>query len=126
MVSMEVSVHKCSLKSVMKNLPKFTGKHLSRILLLKKTEAVARGYSVKTVFLEILQNSQELCQSLFFNKVAGLRPATLLKKRLWHRHFPVNFVKFLRTPFFTEHLRWLLLKRGSGTSIFPAHFCKMF
>ena len=27
------------------------------------------------------------------------RPATLLKKRLWHRHFPVNFAKFLRTPF---------------------------
>ena len=34
-----------------------------------------------------------------FNKVAGLRPATLLKKKLWHRRFPVNFVKFLRTPF---------------------------
>ena len=28
----------------------------------------------------------------------NLRPATLLKKRLWHRCFPVNFVKFLRTP----------------------------
>ena len=28
-----------------------------------------------------------------------LRLATLLKKRLWHRCFPVNFVKFLRTPF---------------------------
>ena len=40
---------------------------------------------------------------------AGLRPATLLKKRLWHRCFPVNFAKFLRTPFSTEHLRWLLL-----------------
>ena len=40
-----------------------------------------------------------MCQSLFFNKVAGLRPATLLKKRLWHRCFPVNFVKFIRTPF---------------------------
>ena len=38
-----------------------------------------------------------------------LRPATLLKMRLWHRCFPVNFVKFLRTPYFTEHLRWLLL-----------------
>ena len=25
--------------------------------------------------------------------------ATLLKKRLWHRCFPVNFAKFLRTPF---------------------------
>ena len=25
------------------------------------------------------------------------------------RCFPVKFAKFLRTPFFTEHLRWLLL-----------------
>ena len=40
-----------------------------------------------------------LCQGLLFNKVAGLRPATLLKKRLWHKCFPVNFTKFLRTPF---------------------------
>ena len=52
---------------------------------------------------------KHLCQPLFFNKVAGLRPATLLKKRHWHRCFPVNFVKFLRTPFFIEHLWWLLL-----------------
>ena len=33
-----------------------------------------------------------------------------LCQRLWHRCFPVNFVKFLRTPFLTEHLWWLLLK----------------
>ena len=65
-------------KGVLRNIAKFTGKHL--------------------------------CQSLFFNKVAGLRPATLLKKRLWHRCFPVNFAIFLRTPFFIEHLWWLLLK----------------
>ena len=52
---------------------------------------------------------KHLCQSLFFNKVAGLRPATLLKKRLWHRCFPVNLTKFLRTPFFIKHLWWLLL-----------------
>ena len=32
-----------------------------------------------------------------FNKVASLSPATLLKKRLWYRCFPVNFAKFLRT-----------------------------
>ena len=25
--------------------------------------------------------------------------ATLLKKRLWHRRFPVSFAKFVRTPF---------------------------
>ena len=41
---------------------------------------------------------RHLCQSIFFNKVAGLRPATSLKKRLWHRCFPVNFDNFLRTP----------------------------
>ena len=43
---------------------------------------------------------KHLCWSLFFNKVAGLRLATLLKKRLQHWCFPVNFAKFLRTPFF--------------------------
>ena len=45
---------------------------------------------------------KSLCQSLLFNKVTGLNPATVLKKRLWHGCFPVNFAKFLRTPFFTE------------------------
>ena len=41
-----------------------------------------------------------MCQSLFFNKAASLIPATLLKKRLWHRYVPVNFAKFLRALFF--------------------------
>ena len=36
---------------------------------------------------------KQLRQSLFFNKVF------LLKKRLWHSCFPVNFAKFLRAPF---------------------------
>ena len=31
-------------------------------------------------------------------------PATLLKKRLWHRCFPVNFAKISKNTFFTEHL----------------------
>ena len=35
----------------------------------------------------------------------SLRPATLLKKRLQHRYFPVNFAKFLRTPLFIERRR---------------------
>ena len=38
------------------------------------------------------------------------RPATLIKKRLWHRYVPVKFVKFLMTTFFTEYFRWLLLE----------------
>ena len=56
--------------------------------------------------LEILQISQEnICASLFLNKVEGLRLATLLKKRPWRRFFPVNLAKILRTPFFIELLQ---------------------
>ena len=62
------------------------------------------------------------CQSLFFNKVASLGSATLLKKSLWYRCFPVNFVKFLRTPFFLEHLRWLLLNYGSLVTVLVVKF----
>ena len=69
------------------------------------SEAVVQRCSVKRVFLEIEQLTEKhLCQSLIFNRVEGPRPATLLNKRLWHRCFPVNFMKFLRAPFYTEHL----------------------
>ena len=42
---------------------------------------------------------KHLCQSLFFNKVAGQK----------HYRTPVNFLKFLTLLFHTEHLWWLLL-----------------
>ena len=44
----------------------------------------------------------------FFNRVAGFRSATLLKRRLLHKCFPVNIVKFLKNSFFVD-LSWLLL-----------------
>ena len=44
---------------------------------------------MKKVFLEISQNSRE-------NTCARVS-------------FPVNFAKFVRTPFFIEHLWWVLL-----------------
>ena len=44
------------------------------------------------------------------------QPATLLKKRLLHRCFPVNFAKFIIKPFLTEHLWWLFL---TFTSFLP-------
>ena len=56
---------------------------------------------------------KHLCQTLFFNKVAGLQ---LYFKRLQQRCFPVKFVKFLRTTFFAEHLQWLLLENLFRTS----------
>ena len=39
-----------------------------------------------------------MSESLIFNKTPGLRPTTLWKKRLGHLCFPVNSVKYLRTP----------------------------
>ena len=42
-----------------------------------------------------------------------MRPATLLKKSLWHKYFPVNFAKFLRRPF---------LQNTSGQLLRSSHF----
>ena len=88
-------------------------------------EAVAHTCSVKKMFIKNFTKftGKHLCQSLFFNKVAGLRTGTLLKERLWHSCFPVNFAKFVRTPFLTEHLRWLLLYLVyTYVSLIPASF----
>ena len=52
---------------------------------------------------------KHLYQSLFFDKVAGPWPATLLKKRLWCRCFPLNFAKFLRAHFLYNTSVGLLL-----------------
>ena len=52
----------------------------------------------------------DLCQSLFFNKVTGLRSATLLKKRLWYRCF--------KNTFFTEHIQAAFVSTMSDTNIF--------
>ena len=57
----------------------------------KFTKPVAQRCSVKKVFLEISQNSQErTCARVSFliNNI--------------HRGFSVNFVKFLRTPFYIK------------------------
>ena len=40
-----------------------------------------------------------MAQSLGAIYCVKYRPATLLKKRLWQRCFPVNFAKFLTAPF---------------------------
>ena len=58
-----------------------------RCSVKKKCSENFRKFYRKTPVLESL-----------FNKFAGVRPATLLK-RLQHRCFSVKFVKFLRTPF---------------------------
>ena len=49
---------------------------------------------------------KHLCQSPYLNKVAA---ANLWKKRLWHKCFPVNFVKFPTAPFLQNTSGRLLL-----------------
>ena len=44
---------------------------------------------------------KHIARNFFFNKVAGLRNVTLLVR---NRCFQANFMKFLRTHFFIEHL----------------------
>ena len=88
------------------------------------SEALIRRCFVKKVFLKNFAKftGKHLCQSLFFNKVAGLGPAALLKRRPWDRCFPVNFAKFLRMPFLTEHLRWLLLEKAAIMSVYKIKY----
>ena len=53
-----------------------------------------------------------------FNKYAGLKTWNFNKNRLRHRYFPVELAKFLRTPFFTEHIQWLLLEISQELSLY--------
>ena len=77
---------------------------LSKMILVRvpRKQAVGRMCSVKKVFLEISQNSQE-------NSCA--RDSFLIK---------LNFAKFLRAPFFKEHLWWLLLQERDYDILFSA------
>ena len=65
------------------------------------------GEGVLRYFVKFTGNTS--ARVSFFNKVADLRPAILLKKRLWHRRFPVNFAKFSKTPFLQNTSGQLLL-----------------
>ena len=64
------------------------------LAMLDKIRSSHQRCSVKQGVLKNFANFTEkyLCWSL------SLRPATLLKKRLQHRCFPMKFAKILRTP----------------------------
>ena len=64
-----------------------------------------------SLFLKILQNIQEntSARSSYLIKLLKI-PATLLKKRVRHRCFPINFAKFLRTAFLQSTSEQLLLE----------------
>ena len=95
-------------------------------------KTVARRCSVKKVFSDFSQNSREntctrvsfliklqasacnfvkrdILAQVFFSEFCKIWAWNFIKKRPWHRCFPVNFAKFLGTPFLSEHFRWLRL-----------------
>ena len=73
-------------------------------------EAVVQRCSIKKVLLEILQNSQKntCARAPFLIKLQAL-PWNFIKKETLAQMFLCEFCEFLRRPFLTEHLRWLLL-----------------
>ena len=73
----------------------------------------------KQLFTDVLENRYSkkfpkfyrktpVLESLF-NKVSDSQASSFIKKILQQRSFSVKLAKFLRTPYFTEHLQWLLL-----------------
>ena len=91
---------------------------------LKISRSIQRRCSMK---IGVLKNftrfaGKHLCQGLFFNKVASHRPPTLLKKRLWHWCFSVNFTKFLRTPFIQNTFERLLLAVSTLLRLSPKNY----
>ena len=99
------------LFSILSKCQRITARDLLSFIVLLTYRSSHQKYSMKEGILRNFTKftGKHLCQSLFLNKVAGLTPATLLKKRLWHRYFPVNFVKFLRTTFLQNTSQRLLL-----------------
>ena len=81
----------------------FSSSHHFQSITFLTPEAVTQRCSVRKVFLEISQNSQENT----FAKVSFLIKLQALFS--FSSCFPVNFAKLLRTPSVTEHLRCLLL-----------------
>ena len=103
-VSLDRSNHRtCFIKDVLKNSVKFTGKipasefakFLRTSFITEHTVFYNDQFCLNLVLLsklrkqplEVFCKKAVLHQSLFFNKVAGLSPAALLKKRLCHRCF---------------------------------------
>ena len=85
-----------------------------RIIILSVLETATRRFSIKKVLLTISQNShdstcarvsfliklQALGLSPFFNKVAGLRPTTLLKQETLTQALSCEFCESFENTFF--------------------------
>ena len=77
---------------------------IAKLFVLKYRNSHQRFSIKKSVLKNFAKfTGKYLCQCLFLNKIADL-----LKKRLWHRCFPV--AKFLRTPILKNFCEGQVLK----------------
>ena len=81
--------------------------------LLHFAEAVAQRCSAKKGVLRnfVKFTRKYLCQSLFFNKVAG--PCNFMKKETLAQVLSCEFCEISKSTFFTEHLQCQLLSLSS-------------
>ena len=94
---------------VLNNFSRFTGEHLCHSIFFKK----------ETLALVFACESWEILKYIFFMHHSGgcfcicfqwfPWDKRLLNKRLWHRYFPVNFAKLLKTRFLQNTSGRLLL-----------------
>ena len=92
--------HFCGFsEAALSNIRKFQRKYQTQ------SPVISSSPSQASLKIGVLKNftyitGQHQCCSLFLIKLIKF----FIKKRLQHKSFPVTFAKFLRTPFFTEHL----------------------
>ena len=100
----------CSMKTLNGQHRNDAGKIFKSVKILEWQAIIPMNYGYNnTIFAQLydITGYQKFCKihrktpvpEPHFLEKAGPRPATLFKKRLWHRYFPVNFAKFLRTAF---------------------------
>ena len=106
-------------KRCSKNFANFTGKHLCWSLFLIKFHAF-RLFLISTylfilihtyLFILVFRSSRQevFCKKGVLRNFAKFTGKHLCQSLFFNRCFSVNFAKFLRTTFLTEHLQWLLL-----------------
>ena len=106
----ELKQHTCGFsEATLSNIRKFQRKYQTQ------SPVISSSPSQVSLKIGVLKNfayitGQHRCCSLFLIKLIKF----FIKKRLQHKSFPVTFAKFLRTPFFTEHLQWLLVDGACG------------
>ena len=74
------------------------------------------GYVDKKVYHRLFREEQMYFSHLQKQSPEKVRPATLFKKRPWHRCFPVNFAKCLRTSSLHNNTGLLLLTLSRDTA----------